>query len=195
VIAYIDGKLTEKTPTYVVIDCNGVGYHIQISLHTFEQIGSNERLKLLTQQIIKEDSHTLYGFATEDERELFNLLISVSGVGTNTARLMLSSLKPADIRQAISTANWALIKTVKGIGEKTAQKVVIDLKNKIQKSDTSGSVFFVSGGTVSKSEEALSALLMLGFNKNEAEKGLTKIRQQFPDLSVEELVKQTLKIL
>lgn len=194
-IAYIDGKLTEKTPTYVVIDCNGVGYHIQISLHTFEQIGSNERLKLLTQQIIKEDSHTLYGFATEDERELFNLLISVSGVGTNTARLMLSSLKPADIRQAIITANWALIKTVKGIGEKTAQKVVIDLKNKIQKSDTSGSVFFVSGETVSKSEEALSALLMLGFNKNEAEKGLTKIRQQFPDLSVEELVKQTLKIL
>jgi Holliday junction DNA helicase RuvA len=195
VIAYIDGKLTEKTPTYVVIDCNGVGYHIQISLHTYEQLGSGERLKLLTQQIIKEDSHTLYGFATEDERELFNLLISVSGVGTNTARLMLSSLKPADIRHAISTANWALIKTVKGIGEKTAQKVVIDLKNKIHKSDASGSVSFLSGGTVSKSEEALSALLMLGFNKNEAEKGLTKIRQQFPDLSVEELVKQTLKIL
>jgi Holliday junction DNA helicase RuvA len=195
VIAYIDGKLTEKTPTYVVIDCNGVGYHIQISLHTYEQIGGNERLKLLTQQIIKEDSHTLYGFATEEERELFNLLISVSGVGTNTARLMLSSLKPIDIRNAISAANWALIKTVKGIGEKTAQKIVIDLKNKIQKSDVSGSVSFVSGGTVSKTEEALSALLMLGFNKNEAEKGLTKIRQQFPDLSVEELVKQTLKIL
>lgn len=193
-ISHIEGKLTEKTPTYVVIDCGGVGYAIHISLHTFEQIGAGERLKLLTHLVIKEDSHTLYGFMQEDERLLFTQLISVSGVGTNTARLMLSSLKPNDIKQAISESNWALIKTVKGIGEKTAQKVVIDLKNKVHKSDQSGSLAFTSARN-SKLEEALAALLMLGFSKNEAEKGIMKIKQQNPEYSVEELVKQTLKIL
>lgn len=190
-ISHIEGKLTEKTPTYVVIDCGGVGYAIHISLHTFEQIGAGERLKLLTHLVIKEDSHTLYGFMQEDERLLFTQLISVSGVGTNTARLMLSSLKPNDIKQAISESNWALIKTVKGIGEKTAQKVVIDLKNKVHKS---GSLAFTSARN-SKLEEALAALLMLGFSKNEAEKGIMKIKQQNPEYSLEELVKQTLKIL
>jgi Holliday junction DNA helicase RuvA len=194
VISHIEGKLTEKTPTYVVIDCGGVGYAIHISLHTFEQIGAGERLKLLTHLVIKEDSHTLYGFMQEDERLLFTQLISVSGVGTNTARLMLSSLKPNDIKQAISESNWALIKTVKGIGEKTAQKVVIDLKNKVHKTDQSGSLAFTSARN-SKVEEALAALLMLGFSKNEAEKGIMKIKQQNPEYSVEELVKQTLKIL
>ncbi len=193
-ISHIEGKLTEKTPTYVVIDCGGVGYAIHISLHTFEQIGAGERLKLLTHLVIKEDSHTLYGFMQEDERLLFTQLISVSGVGTNTARLMLSSLKPNDIKQAISESNWALIKTVKGIGEKTAQKVVIDLKNKVHKTDQSGSLAFTSARN-SKVEEALAALLMLGFSKNEAEKGIMKIKQQNPEYSVEELVKQTLKIL
>jgi Holliday junction DNA helicase RuvA len=194
VIAHIEGKLTHKTPTYVIIDCNGVGYHIQVSLHTYEQLPNTEHLRLHTHLVIKEDSHTLYGFVTTDERELFTQLISVSGVGTNTARLMLSSLKPNDIRLAISEGNWTLIKTVKGIGEKTAQKVVIDLKNKVQKSDTSEPLSLVATRNT-KVEEALAALLMLGFSKNEAEKGLTKIRQQHPELSVEELVKQTLKTL
>jgi len=194
VITHIDGKLVEKTPTYVVIDCGGVGYSINISLHTYEKIGITERLKLLTQLIIKEDSHTLYGFMDDDERTLFVQLISVSGVGTNTARLMLSSLKPNDIKQAITTGNWALIKTVKGIGEKTAQKVVIDLKNKIKGDELIGDLSLVGSKNILM-EEALAALVMLGFSKSEAEKGLQKVRQQNPLYTVEELVKNTLKIL
>ncbi len=193
-ITHIDGKLVQKTPTYVVIDCGGVGYTINISLHTFEKIGSAERLKLLTHLVIKEDSHTLYGFADEEERVLFIQLISVSGVGPNTARLMLSSLKPLDIKQAIMSANWALIKTVKGIGEKTAQKVVIDLKNKIKGDGLTDGISLVPTHNILV-EEALSALVMLGFSKTEAEKSLQKIRQQNPQYSVEELVKNTLKIL
>lgn len=193
-IAHIDGKLVLKTPTYVVIDCGGVGYSINISLNTYEKISGAERLKLLTHQVIKEDSHTLYGFYEDDERQLFIQLISVSGVGPNTARLMLSSLKPFDIKQAITTGNWALIKTVKGIGEKTAQKVVIDLKNKVKSDEGSEGLSLISTKNVSV-EEALAALVMLGFSKNEAEKGLQKIRQQNPQYTVEELVKNTLKIL
>lgn len=193
-IAHIEGKLTVKTPTYVVVDCGGVGYSIQVSLHTYEQLGNSENVRLLTHLVIKEDSHTLYGFMHDDERQLFTQLISVSGVGPNTARLMLSSLKPADIRQAISEGNWALIKTVKGIGEKTAQKVVIDLKNKVQKSDVAGELSLVSNRN-NKIDEALAALTMLGFSKNEAEKALLKTRQQNPEYTVEELVKHTLKIL
>lgn len=193
-IAHINGKLTEKTPTYLVIDCGGVGYHIQISLNTFEQLPNSESVKLFTHLVIKEDSHTLFGFSTDEERVLFTQLISVSGVGPNTARLMLSSLKPNDIKNAITTGNWALIKTVKGIGEKTAQKVVIDLKNKIGKADASGGLSLVENSNT-KVEEALAALMMLGFGKAEAEKGLTKIRQQNPEYTVEELVKQTLKTL
>lgn len=193
-IAHIDGKLVTKTPTYVVIDCGGVGYAINISMNTFEQIAAGERLKLHTHLVIKEDSHTLYGFFDDAERQLFIQLISVSGVGPNTARLMLSSLKPNEIKEAIITGNWALIKTVKGIGEKTAQKVVIDLKNKVGKSD--GHEVLLSGGMRSSAfDEALAALLMLGFSKAEAEKGITKIKQQNPDYSVEDLVKHTLKII
>lgn len=193
-IAHIDGKLVQKTPTYVVIDCGGVGYSINISLHTYEKISDSERLKLFTHLVIKEDSHTLYGFAEEEERTLFVQLISVSGVGPNTARLMLSSLKPNDIKQAITTSNWALIKTVKGIGEKTAQKVVIDLKNKIKSDDAVEGISLITTRNVLV-EEALAALVMLGFSKNEAEKGLQKVRQQNPQYTVEELVKNTLKIL
>lgn len=193
-IAHIEGKLVQKTPTYVVIDCGGIGYAIHISLFTYEQIPNSETLKLFTHLVIKEDSHTLYGFMDEEERTLFVQLISVSGVGTNTARLMLSSLKPNDIKVAITTGNWALIKTVKGIGEKTAQKVVIDLKNKIKGDELIGGLSLGGSHNV-QMEEALAALVMLGFSKNEAEKGLQKVRQQNPLYSVEELVKNTLKIL
>lgn len=184
----------QKTPTYVVIDCGGVGYSINISLFTYENLPDSERIKLFTHLVIKEDSHTLFGFTDEEERTLFVQLISVSGVGPNTARLMLSSLKPNDIKQAITTGNWALIKTVKGIGEKTAQKVVIDLKNKVKADGTSEGVLLAGSRNVLV-EEALAALVMLGFSKNEAEKGLQKIRQQNPQYTVEELVKNTLKIL
>lgn len=193
-ISHIEGKLVEKTPTYLVIDCSGVGYEVNISLNTFEQIPARENVKVLTCLIIKEDSHTLYGFADEEERQLFKQLISVSGVGTNTARLMLSSLKPNDIKNAIITGNWALIKTVKGIGEKTAQKVVIDLKNKIKNVENAEGFSFTTEKNTT-AEEALTALVMLGFSKNEAEKALTKIKQQNPDYTVEQLVKNTLKIL
>lgn len=193
-ISHLEGKLVEKTPTYLVVECSGVGYEVNISLNTFEKIAESERIKVLTCLIIKEDAHILYGFADEEERTLFKQLISVSGVGTNTARLMLSSLKPMDIKQAISAGNWALIKTVKGIGEKTAQKVVIDLKNKMKKVESSEGFSFATEKNT-KMEEALSALVMLGFSKAEAEKGLTKIKQQNPEYTVEQLVKNTLKIL
>ena len=192
-IAHIEGNIVHKSPAFVVLDCGGVGYGIHISLHTYENLPDSPRLKLHTHLVIKEDSHTLYGFSAEDEKQLFIQLISVSGVGPNTARLMLSSLQPGQIREAITTGNWALIKTVKGIGEKTAQKVVIDLKNKVGKSDSSYSLSI--GNKNSAFDEALAALMMLGFSKTEAEKGLLKTSQQYPASSTEELVKLTLKIL
>jgi Holliday junction DNA helicase RuvA len=193
-IAHIEGKLVLKTPTYVVVDCSGVGYGINISLNTYEKIKDEENLRILTHLSIKEDSHTLYGFADEEERELFLQLISVNGVGTNTARMILSSLKNADIKSAITSGNWALLKTIKGIGPKTAQRIVIDLQDKMSKTDVAGALS-VSYGSNKAGEEALAALVMLGFSRAEAEKGLTKIKQQNPDYTVEELVKNTLKIL
>lgn len=193
-IAHIEGKLVIKTPAYLVIDCSGVGYAIHISLNTFEKIKNEEHIRILTHLAIKEDSHTLYGFADEDERQLFLQLISVSGVGTNTARMILSSLKTGDIRGAITRGDWALLKTIKGIGPKTAQRIVIDLQDKLNKTDGGGALS-ANFETNNKSNEALAALVMLGFSRAEAEKGLMKIKQQNPDYTVEELVKNTLKIL
>ncbi|MEI6595444.1 MAG: Holliday junction branch migration protein RuvA [Bacteroidota bacterium] len=193
-IAHIEGKIVTKTPTYLVVDCSGVGYGINISLHTFEKIKNEEHLRILTHLSVKEDSHTLYGFADEDERQLFLQLISVSGVGTNTARMILSSLQTIDIKSAITNGNWALLKTIKGIGPKTAQRIVIDLQDKITKNENA-EMLSVSFGGNNITNEALSALVMLGFSKNEAEKGLIKIKQQNPNYTVEELVKNTLKIL
>ncbi len=193
-IAHIEGKLTYKSPAYVVIDCSGVGYALQISLNTYDKIGSGEKCKLLTHLAIKEDSHTLYGFADEDERQLFLHLISVSGVGTNTARVILSSMKPNDVINAISAGNWSLLKSVKGIGPKTAQRLVIDLQDKLKNfaTDATGLGFVTLSAAV---EEALSAMLALGFGKNDAEKAILKLKQQNPDYTVEQLVKNALKIL
>lgn len=193
-IAHIEGKLTYKSPAYVVIDCGGVGYALQISLNTYDKIGSGEKCKLLTHLAIKEDSHTLYGFADEDERQLFLHLISVSGVGTNTARVILSSMKPNDVINAISAGNWTLLKSVKGIGPKTAQRLVIDLQDKLKNfaTDATGLGFVTRSAAV---EEALSAMLALGFGKNDAEKAILKLKQQNPDYTVEQLVKNALKIL
>lgn len=176
------------------MDCAGVGYAVQISLNTFEKIKDEEHIRILTHLAIKEDSHTLYGFADEEERQLFLQLISVNGVGTNTARMILSSLKTADIKGAITGGNWALLKTIKGIGPKTAQRIVIDLQDKMSKTDGAGSMA-LSYTSNKAGDEALAALVMLGFSRNEAEKGIQKIRQQNPDYTVEELVKHTLKIL
>jgi len=194
VIAHIQGKVTQRTPTYLIIDCGGIGYSIQISLNTYGKIGDAESLKLLTHLSIKEDSHTLYGFADEEERLLFQQLIMVSGIGTNTARMILSSLKPAEIKLAIINGNWNLLKTIKGIGPKTAQRMVIDLQDKLKKVESPDQVYSAQFSSPAY-DEALSALVMLGFNKVEAEKGLNKIKQQNPDSSVEQLVKLTLKTL
>ncbi len=193
-IAHIRGKLTFKSPAYVVVDCNGVGYGMQISLNTYGEIPNDGDVKLLTHLAIKEDSHTLYAFADEEERQLFLQLILVNGVGTNTARMILSSLKPAEIKQAILSGNWSLLKTIKGIGPKTAQRIVIDLQDKLKKTE-SPDLVQQTQYTNPAFEEALAALIMLGFNKADAEKGLLKVKQQQPQATVEQLVKQALKIL
>ncbi len=192
-IAHIQGRLVEKTPTDVVIECNGVGYHINISLHTFSLIPEGENLKLFTFLQVKEDAHTLYGFVEKQERELFKLLLSVSGVGANTARTMLSSLQPNQIIQAIASNDVATIQGVKGIGAKTAQRVILDLKDKVLKVYDLDDVSLVSNNT--NKEEALSALEVLGFNRKTAEKVIDKIVKDVPNASVEELIKQALKNL
>lgn len=194
-IYHIEGKLVEKTPTYAVIDAAGVGYIMQISLNTFSKIGENEKCKLFTEQLyVRDDMPRFFGFADIAERNLFRQLVSVSGVGGTSALLMLSSLSAAEIQQAIVTGNVALIKSVKGIGEKTAQRIIVDLKDKMGKSDI-GSEFLVPSNNTLK-EEALSALVMLGFNKLMADKALDKIiRTEGTGQTVEQLIKSALKNL
>ncbi len=194
-INHIDGKLVEKTPTYAVIETAGVGYIMQISLNTFTKIGDAEHCKLYTEQMyVRDDMPRFFGFADVAERTLFRHLVSVSGVGGTSALLMLSSLSAIEIQTAIATGNVALIKSVKGIGEKTAQRIIVDLKGKLGKEELS-SDFFVGAGNTLK-EEALSALVMLGFNKSAAEKVLDKIiRTEGAGQTVEQLIKGALKNL
>lgn len=193
-IEYLNGKLIEKNPAYAVIECNGIGYMVNISLNTFSKIGNSEACKLHTQFIVREDAQLLYGFAENEERELFRLLISVSGVGANTAMLILSSLSPKDVQSAILNEDVNSLKSVKGIGAKSAQRIIVDLKDKIGKGiEVSGNSFSSLGNT--KRQEALSALSALGFNRNVAGKALDSIEKQGADLSVEELVKGALKQL
>jgi Holliday junction DNA helicase RuvA len=194
-INHIEGKLVEKTPTYAVVDAGGVGYIMQISLNTFSKIGDTEKCKLFTEQLyVRDDMPRFYGFADMAERSLFRQLVSVSGVGGTSALLMLSSLSAAEIQNAIATGNVALIKSVKGIGEKTAQRIIVDLKDKIGKTSIS-TEFFVSANNILK-EEALSALVMLGFNKSAADKVLDKIiKTEGTGQTVEQLIKSALKNL
>ena len=192
-ITHLQGKLTEKNPTHVVIDCNGVGYMVNISLHTFSQIPDQENLKLFTHLQVKEDSHTLFGFASVAEREIFRLLISVSGIGASTARTMLSSLTPKQVREGIATGDVALIQSIKGIGAKTAQRVILDLKDKILKIYDIDEVSPVQGNT--NKDEALSALEVLGFAKKQAERVIDKFMATQPDADVETIIKQALKNL
>ena len=192
-ITHIQGKLTEKNPTHVVIDCNGVGYMLNISLHTFSQIPDNEQLKLFTHLQVKEDSHTLYGFSSLSEREIFRLLLSVSGIGASIARTMLSSLTPKQVREGIASSDVALIQSIKGIGAKTAQRVIIDLKDKILKIYDIDEVSVSQGNT--NKNEALSALEVLGFVKKQAERVVDKIMISQPDADVETIIKQALKNL
>lgn len=192
-ITHIQGKLIEKNPTDVVIDCNGVGYSLNISLHTFSQIPDKENLKLYTHLQVKEDSHTLYGFSSLAEREIFRLLISVSGIGANIARTMLSSLTPKQIREGIAIGDVALIQSIKGIGAKTAQRAIIELKDKVLKIYDIDEVSVFKGNT--SKDEALSALEVLGFVKKQAERVIDKIIMSQPDATVETIIKQALKNL
>ena len=190
-ITHIYGKLVEKTPTYVVVDVNGIGYQIKISLQTFSAI-NGELCKLYTHLSIKEDSHTLFGFFDESERHLFRHLISVSGVGPSTAQVILSTYSTDEIIKNITTADVKAIESVKGIGAKTAQRIIIDLKDKVAKGmPTSDLLFDKINNTIR--EEALSALLALGFAKKGAESKIDKVLKSKPEIaSVEELVKTAL---
>jgi Holliday junction DNA helicase RuvA len=190
-IAHINGRLVEKTPTYAIIDCNGVGYRMNISLNTYGKIGAEEQCKLFTELIVREDAQILYGFKEQGERRLFQLLISVSGVGPATALVVLSSAEPGEIQEAILSGNAAWFKGVKGIGPKSAQRIIIDLKDKISKEDIG--LEFSSGMDNTVKDEALSAMVNLGFNKNQAEKIVTKILKENAGFGVEEVIKQALK--
>ena len=190
-ITHLKGKLVEKSPTNVVIEVNGIGYWINISLTTFSQIPDNENIKLYTHLQIKEDSHSLYGFYSKKEREIFRLLISVSGVGTSTARTMLSSLDPQQVVEAISSNNVSIVQSVKGIGSKTAQRLIIELRDKILKIYDLDETYVNSNNTTR--EEALSALEVLGINKKSSERLVDKIIKENQDISVEEIIKETLK--
>ena len=189
-ITHVKGRLVEKNPAFVVIDLNGLGYLLRISLHTYSQIGDSESCMLYTHLSIKEDAHTLFGFAEREERELFRHLISVSGVGPNTAQMILSSLSPVDAQQAILAENVSLLKSVKGIGGKTAQRIILDLKDKLAKQGIVVDQSFTQHNTTR--EEALTALTMLGFSKNAIEKIIDKELQE-DAIEVEELVKRVLK--
>lgn len=190
---YLSGKLVFKGPTYVVIDIGGVGYHVVISLNTYEQIKAEEQCKLYISFQVREDSHTLYGFYEEGERKLFLHLISVSGIGANTARMILSSITPVEIQNAIIQGNVDLIKRIKGIGPKTAQRMILELQDKLQKEGPDTLITVSKNQTVL--DEALSALVMLGFVKIKAEKVLHSIYIHDNTMSVENLIKQALKKL
>jgi len=192
-IAHIQGKLVEKTPTEVVIDCNGVGYHINISLHTYSLLPNADFVKLFTHLMVKEDSHSLYGFVEKSEREIFKMLLSVSGIGAGIARTMLSSLEPKQIIQALASGDVATIQSIKGIGGKTAQRAILDLKDKVLKIYDLDEVSMSQSNT--NRDEALSALEVLGFVRKASEKIVDKVISQNPDPTVEIIIKQALKNL
>jgi Holliday junction DNA helicase RuvA len=190
-IGSLNGRLIEKYPTELLIDCGGVGYEVKISLNTFSQLSESESIKIFTKLIVREDAHILYGFNTKDEREMFNLLISVSGIGPNTALIMLSSLSSEEIAIAIQTEDVPTIQKVKGIGAKTAQRVIIDLKGKVLKFSSESENMFSKNNT--NRFDALTALVSLGFDKKSAEKVLDKI--DTGNETVEQLIKGALKLL
>lgn len=193
---YISGKISELNPAFVVIDNNGLGYMINFSLTTYNEVSKKSRdeiVKLYVYEAIREDAHVLFGFAAKHERELFTLLISVSGVGPNTSRMILSSLSPSDLEQCIASGNVSQLKSVKGIGGKTAQRILVDLKDKIKvasdtllDSDSAPSAVF---------DEALAALVMLGFTQQMSQKALKKLLKDNPDITVEEAIKKALKMM
>lgn len=190
-IYQLSGRLIEKSPTFVIIDCGGVGYQVWISLHTYSQLGNDENIQLFTEFIVREDTQKLYGFKDKVEKEVFNHLISVSGIGANTAILMLSALPPHEVAKAIQAEDVSTIKSIKGIGAKTAQRVIVDLKDKMSKIEGGEEILSTQDNT--KQFEALTALISLGFDKKRIEKVLNKVDSD--DLSVEEVIKTALKQL
>lgn len=192
-IAHIQGKLVEKTPTEVVIDCGGVGYHVNISLHTYSLLPNSDFIKLFTHLQIKEDAHTLFGFVEKSEREIFKLLLSVSGIGASIARTMLSSLDPKQVTNAIASGDVVTIQSIKGIGSKTAQRVILDLKEKVLKLYDLDEVSMSQSNT--NRDEALSALEVLGFVRKTSERIVEKIIKEEPEASVESIIKKALKNL
>ena len=191
-ITQIKGRLIEKSPTELVVDCNGIGYSINISLNTYSQIGDDENIKLYTYLLIKEDSHSLYGFFKKSERSLFKLLISVSGVGASTARMMLSSLSPSEIISAIMSENVQVVQSIKGIGLKTAQRIILELKDKVLSLDEAGDESLILN---KQSEEASSALEVLGYSRKQTSKLLSKIISENPGINVESIIKKALNKL
>ncbi|MGB0293333.1 MAG: Holliday junction branch migration protein RuvA [Flavobacteriaceae bacterium] len=193
-ITFLRGRLIEKNPTHIIVECNGVGYHVDISLHTYGLIPNEESVQIHTYLQIKEDSHTLYGFFDTSEREIFKLLISVNGIGASTARTMLSSLNPDEIGTAIAQEDVKKIQSVKGIGLKTAQRVIIDLKDKISKVEISEN-FVGIGAALQQKDEAIAALEVLGYNKKSSEKIIDTLLKTDAEMSVEQLIKQALNRL
>ncbi len=192
--AYFEGKLIDLTPASAVVDCNGVGYSVNISLNTYTKLKDKTSCRMFTHLVVREDAMVLYGFADQKERQVFRQLISVSGVGANTARLILSSLSPDEVAEAIITGNVPVLQSIKGIGAKSAQRIIVDLKDKMGKDD--GLHDFLGMAHNTAKEEALSALIMLGFNKIQAAKALDHISQVSPSgLTVEQFIKEALKIL
>ncbi len=187
----LHGRMAEKNPTELLVDCGGVCYEVKISLNTFSGLGSDESVRIFTKLIVREDAHILYGFATKDEREMFNFLISVSGIGPNTAMIMLSSLIPEEIAHSIQTEDVATIQKIKGIGAKTAQRVIIDLKGKVLKFTSNAENLYAQSNT--NRFDALTALASLGFDKKLTEKLLDKI--DTGDKNVEQLIKEALRLL
>jgi holliday junction DNA helicase RuvA len=192
-IDYIKGKLAELNPAFCVVENNGIGYFVSISLSTFSKLEGKDDFKLLVHEIIREDSHQFFGFADKEERDIFRLLISVSGVGASTARMMLSSLSHDEIEKAILGSDVNTLKSIKGIGLKTAQRIIIDLKDKLGKQSGTGEIFAFTDNT--KREEALSALVMLGFGKSAILKVLDRIIRDEKNLTVEDIIKRALKSL
>ena len=194
-IEYIKGEITELTPAYVVLETAGVGYFINITLPTFSFLGDQTTAKLFVYEAIREDAHVLYGFKNQSERHLFLLLISVSGVGANTARMIMSSYSALEIQEMIASGNVTALNAIKGIGTKTAQRIIVDLKDKITKESGAESLNFASNSVSIQKEEAVSALVMLGFLAAASQKVVDKILKEQPELRVEQVIKMALKML
>ncbi|SHJ76275.1 Holliday junction DNA helicase subunit RuvA [Maribacter aquivivus] len=192
-IHHLRGKLVEKNPTHVIIECGGVGYFVNISLNTFSKLPEQENISVFTHLQVKEDSHTLFGFVEKSEREIFRLLLSVSGIGSSIARTMLSSMSPSQVRDAIANGDVASIQAVKGIGAKTAQRVILDLRDKVLKVYDIDELSLSINNT--NKDEALSALEVLGFARKQSERVVDKVLSQDASLSVENIIKLALKNL